>query len=84
MCDVQLYPKITLGSIHMYKSTGWRTLVSIWEVLIYNPLIDLESWWLVLLVLGAAGLFALRNLSAWFKWLRSKRLVSEGGRDLSV
>lgn len=83
---VQLYPKITFGVGNMYKSFGWRKLVAAWELVIYNPVLDLETWWLPLMVGAVAAALCYRNRARlWQRWLRSKRqAAAEAGRDLSV
>ena len=76
----------------MYDSAWWRKVVATWEVVVYNPLLDLETWGLPLVVLVAAGALAARCRHRWqhllpwpwpLSW-RGRRKPAEGGRDLSV
>jgi hypothetical protein len=80
---LQAYPKVTVGMSNMYDSQWWQRLISIWEVLIYNPLVDLEAAWLPLLVLGTAV--------CGYRWWRRRtgprnrlKQLREGERDLNV
>lgn len=52
--SLQIYPRMTLGAEHMYKSAWWLRLVAVWEMLIFNPFIDLGTWWLPLALCGGA------------------------------
>ena len=64
----------------------WKKVVGVWELLIYNQFLDLETWWLPLAVLAAGGTLAYRQRHRWmhiWPW-RTKHKPSEGGRDLSV
>jgi Guanylate-binding protein, N-terminal domain len=48
---LQLYPKSFLGTgSSMYETATWQSLVGVWEIVIDNPLIDLERWGTVSLV----------------------------------
>jgi hypothetical protein len=50
---LQLYPKSFLGTgSSMYDTATWQSLVGAWEIVIDNPLIDLERWGAVSLVGG--------------------------------
>jgi hypothetical protein len=83
---MQAYPRITMGSARMYDAAWWKRVVAVWETVVYNPLLDLETWWLPLLLLAAAGGLLYRNRHRWpASWLwRSRRKPVEDGRDLSV
>lgn len=70
-------------SQNMYDSQWWKRLISVWEVLIYNPLLDLEAAWLPLAVLVAA--------MCGYRWWRRRRgrrsrlkQSREGERDMNV
>lgn len=82
MLTVQAYPKMTVGMTNMYDSQWWQRLISVWEVLIYNPIMDLEAAWLPLLILVAA-VFGYRW---WHKrrGRRNRKQLREGERDLNV
>ena len=43
----QVYPKLFMSGGSMYETVWWGRLVRIWEVLVYNPLMDLEQSWRV-------------------------------------
>jgi hypothetical protein len=78
---VQVYPKITVGVANMYDSSWWQRLVRVWELLIYNPVMDLEAAWLPLLLVAAAGTCGYRW---WRRRRRLSRLKRAGERDLNV
>lgn len=75
----------------MYESNWWQVLVRCWETLVYNPLVDLQHIWqlLLLFVVVVAGLWRLWR-SCWnARWHRRKdkrqRLPGENReRDLGV
>lgn len=69
---------------HMYHSYGWRKLVNLWEAVIYNPVLDVETWWVPLVCVGVGGVVVYRNRAAWQRWHRSRQQHTQGGRDLSI
>lgn len=76
---MQAFPKLTLGSAAMYDTAWWRALVTAWEVVVYNPILDLERWWFVVLLACVAGAAVWRRRGGGL-W----RKQQQGGRDLSV
>jgi hypothetical protein len=89
---MQAYPRITLAGAQMYESKWWRKVAATWEIVIYNPVFDLETWGLPLIVVAAVAVLALRYRRKWLHllpwpwpvWWRTRRKPSDGGRDLSV
>jgi hypothetical protein len=79
---LQFFPKMTIGAAAMYESVWWRRVASTWDFLVFNPLVDLETWWFPLLVMCgiAAGVFK------WYTWQQRRRRLkqSHSGRDLDV
>ena len=50
MCAAaQVYPKMFLRGGTMYDTAWWGWLVKVWEVVVYNQLLDLQQCWQVLL-----------------------------------
>ncbi len=39
----QVYPKLFMNGSSMYETTWWGWLVTVWEAIVYNPLIDLGA-----------------------------------------
>ena len=44
---MQVYPKLFLRGGTMYDTTWWAWLVTVWEVVVYNSLLDLQQCWQV-------------------------------------
>lgn len=61
---MQVYPKLYINGGSMYDSKGWALLVRVWELTVYNAVIDLDRWGPVLL---PAGIMA---WAAWKLWTR--------------
>ena len=77
-----------LGGSSMYETWWWVALVAVWEVIIYNPILDLESIWRIALPIGAL-LWA--TWKVYVKCVRPRRRrrqkqlqLSVGTRDLDV
>lgn len=51
----------------MYEAHWWAILVRIWEMLVYNPLLDLEKWWQILTPV------AIVSFVAWKVWVKCIR-----------
>lgn len=81
---LEAYPKVTVGMANMYDSQWWQRLIGVWEVIIYNPLLDLEAAWLPMLILAAVTVCGYR----WWRRRRGQRgrskQLREGERDLNV
>ena len=60
---LQVYPKLFLSGGSMYDSRWWQVLVHSWELVVYNPVLDLEHTWQLLL-----GFVVLLYVS-WRLWL---------------
>jgi len=59
----QIYPKLFLsGSTSMFDSEWWQVLVRCWETVVYNPLVDLQHTWQLLL------LFLALVVACWRVW----------------
>ena len=94
LCTLQVYPKLYLNGGSMYEAHWWIILVRVWEILVYNPVLDLEKWWQILTPV------ALVAYVVWKLWVRcirprwrrrqDKRLMlptkqgNSDSRDLSV
>lgn len=39
----QVYPKLFVNGSSMYETAWWGWLVTVWEAIVYNPLIDLGA-----------------------------------------
>lgn len=44
---MQVYPKMFLRGGTMYDTTWWAWLVTVWEVVVYNSVLDLQQCWQV-------------------------------------
>lgn len=64
---LQVYPKLYLNGGSMYEAHWWAILVRIWEMLVYNPLLDLEKWWQILTPV------AIVSFVAWKVWVKCIR-----------
>ncbi|CAL8460728.1 g259 [Coccomyxa elongata] len=60
---LQVYPKLFLSGGSMYEATWWGWLVMVWEVLVYNSVMDLQQCWQVVLPIGVVGFLG-------YKWYR--------------
>jgi len=89
---LQIYPKLFLsGSTSMFDSEWWQVLVRCWETVVYNPLVDLQHTWQLLLLFLALVVACWRvwKLCWNYRWYRRKdkkqRLAGEScERDLEV
>lgn len=89
---LQVYPKTYIGDGSMYDAGWWMVLVQCWEVVVYNPVMDLGRWGLPLgIFLLAAVLLRrwwLRPLKGWWRrrYLRrpAAKQSTDSGRDLNV
>lgn len=75
----------------MYDSQWWQVLVRCWEMVVYNPIMDLQhTWQLLLLFVVLTALCWRLWRSCWnFRWHRrkDKRQLLPGARserDLGV
>ena len=91
---LQVYPKLYLNGGSMYEAHWWVILVRVWEIIVYNPVLDLEKWWQILTPVALVAFIAWK---LWVKCIRprwkrrqDKRLIlptkqGDGDRrDLSV
>jgi hypothetical protein len=94
LCTLQVYPKLYLNGGSMYEAHWWIILVRVWEILVYNPVLDLEKWWQIL---TPVALVAYVTWKLWVRCIRprwrrrqDKRLMlptkqgNSDSRDLSV
>lgn len=87
--------QLGLGGGALYETRAWRALLAVWEALVYNPLVDLERHWLLVVAslsclwgawmayrtAGLRDLLTRRRLM----YRRVKRAHARGGqRDLDV
>lgn len=75
----------------MFDSAWWQVLVHCWESTVYNPVVDLQYTWQLLLVFVVLvfGLWRLWKLcwnQRWFRRKDKKRRLVQGNeeRDLDV
>jgi len=54
-----VYPKLYLGSGSMYDSRGWAVLVQVWELTVWNSVLDVDLWGPILLPTA---------ICAWIVW----------------
>jgi len=86
---LQIYPKSFLGSgSSMFETSGWQGLVKVWEVVVDNPIVDLESFGLPVGCVAILG-FMTRRKWAWRLGCCSlrkgpKRSKTHKDRDLDV
>ena len=66
---LQVYPKLYLSGGSMYDSSWWQLLVQGWELMVYNPILDLEQTWQILI---PTGLLAYICWKWWQKYLRPR------------
>ncbi|KAK9868066.1 hypothetical protein WJX84_001038 [Apatococcus fuscideae] len=66
---LQVYPKLYLSGGSMYDSSWWQLLVQGWELMVYNPILDLEQTWQILI---PTGLLAYICWKCWQKYLRPR------------
>lgn len=92
---LQVYPKLYLSGGSMYEAAWWGILVKVWEALVYNPVLDLEQWWQILLPVSIVSFLGWkvwsRWLHGWWKRRRDKQQLkrlrrphSGNHRDLNV
>ncbi|KAK9834025.1 hypothetical protein WJX81_004222 [Elliptochloris bilobata] len=90
---LQVYPKLFLNGGSMYETAWWRVLVTVWEALVYNPLIDLGACYQVVVPVTALAVlgrrFYMRYLWRFLKARRERRShlhhdPGNGVRDLNV
>lgn len=58
---VQVYPKLFLSGGSMYETGWWSGLVKVWEVIVYNPVMDLQQGWPVRAILHTDAHIMLRS-----------------------
>ena len=66
---LQVYPKLYLSGGSMYDSYWWQLLVQGWEMLVYNPILDLEQTWQVLI---PTAFLAYVFWKCWKKYLKPR------------
>ncbi len=83
---LQLYPKSFLGTgSSMYDTGTWQSLVGAWEIVIDNPLIDLERWGTVSVVVGVVLILTRRQWAGKCSSCCGKRRPGSGrGRSKTV
>ncbi|KAL4550699.1 hypothetical protein Ndes2526B_g08809 [Nannochloris sp. 'desiccata'] len=78
---LQMYPKSFLGTgSSMYETATWQSLVGLWEVVIDNPLIDLERWGTVSFVLTVVLLSTRRRWAGKWRACCGRKSSGSGGR----
>lgn len=72
--SLQIYPKLFLASGSMFDSGWWQVLVRCWENTVYNPVVDLQYTWQLLLVfvILVFGLWRLWKFCWNHRWFRRK------------
>lgn len=84
---LQVYPKLFIGSSSsMYETKGWHTVVSCWEAVINNPIIDLERMGMPLMIFLAFFYVFRRPLLRVCRRMypRIGRKKTHGSKDLDV
>jgi hypothetical protein len=79
--------QLGLGGGQLYETRVWRALLAVWEAVVYNPLLDLERHWPLLLAAAALGVMAHKALQIHLQRHRrsNKRAQTHSGeRDLDV
>jgi hypothetical protein len=85
-----VYPKLYLNGGSMYDSNWWQVLVRIWEVTVYNRIIDLDTAGPVLVPLALVAWVGWKVYWRWLhpRWARKSKQQKLGGnndiRDLDV
>ncbi|CAK0744999.1 hypothetical protein CVIRNUC_001589 [Coccomyxa viridis] len=84
---LQVYPKMFLRGGTMYDTAWWGWLVRVWEVVVYNQLLDLQQCWQVVLPVGALLFVGAK----WYHRSRRRRrqreekqIVRRGSRSQDV
>ncbi len=70
---VQVYPKLYLSGGSMYDNYWWQLLVRGWEMAVYNPILDLEQTWQILIPTFVLAYIFWRSWKGWLKPRWSKR-----------
>lgn len=82
---LELYPKSFLGTgSSMYETATWKSLVGVWEIVIDNPLIDLEQWGSVSLVFIVVLMLTRRWWVGNCRKCCGRRRSGRGGRSKTV
>ncbi|CAL5219282.1 g1085 [Coccomyxa viridis] len=84
---LQVYPKMFLRGGTMYDTTWWAWLVTVWEVVVYNSVLDLQQCWQVVLpvaVLAFAGLKWYHRSRRRRRQREEKQIVRQGSRSQDI
>ncbi|KAK9908714.1 hypothetical protein WJX75_001863 [Coccomyxa subellipsoidea] len=89
---LQVYPKMFLSGGSMYETLWWGALVKVWEVIVYNSVMDLQQCWQILLPIGVLGFLGYKWYWRYYRprqRLREEKHVRSGTqagdiRDLNV
>ncbi|KAL4442076.1 hypothetical protein ABPG77_011337 [Micractinium sp. CCAP 211/92] len=88
---LQVYPRTFLGDTSMYDKGWWQLLVKAWEVVVFNPVMDLERVGVPLLVLTVVAAVSRRwwllRVQAWWRRRKLKHSPKQNtglDRDLDV
>jgi hypothetical protein len=86
---LQVWPKMWVGSAGgMYEAGWWVALVSAWEAVVYNPLLDLGGWGVPLVGAAAAAAATRRRwapaAARFCGRRRGRRPKASAQRDLDV
>eukprot|EP00959_Pyramimonas_sp_CCMP1952_P192641 4028136-Pyramimonas_sp.AAC.1 len=81
---LEVYPKLYIGSASFYESEWWQQGVTVWEMIAYNTIIDLEKQGPYLLG-GCCAVVVLFRIWRWrrrrCKTMQCKRV---GSKDMNV
>jgi len=81
---LEVYPKLYVGSANtFYESDTWQQGVTVWEMIAYNKVIDLEKHGPYL----AGGFFIAMLLFRIWRWRRQRRMMRAkrlGSKDMNV
>jgi hypothetical protein len=78
---LQLYPKSFLGTgSSMYETATWQSLIGVWEIVIDNPVIDLQRWGTFSFVFIVVLILNRQRVTWWVGKCCGRRRSGSGGR----
>ena len=69
---LEFYPKVYFSEEALYESDAWAYVSLAWELLVSNPLVDLDHWWRPMLLWPVIAYAAVRLRAVWrtkARWL---------------